>query len=202
MKQVTLFILSVILASTTFAQFKVGVTAGGNRTNQKINLKEGSLISGHNVSGFHAGLVSDLALDDHFHIQSQLLYARKGMIHNNIQTGYASTYRLHYVELPVNVLYKFDFTAGKIFVGTGATVGYAVAGSNGFFKGNGNPWKREDLSLNFTGGFEWNNGIYVSVNSQKGLLDINSSPFIKARSKSMNVSVGYMIDWKAMKKKS
>jgi hypothetical protein len=202
MKHLIIVIVIVMTSATTFAQFNVGVTAGGNWSNQRINLKEGGLLTGHNVKGCHAGVVSDLALDDHFHIQSQLLYARKGMVHTNVQSGVASTYKLHYVEVPLNVLYKFDFTAGKLFVGSGATFGYAFAGSHGFFKRAGNTWKREDLSLNFTGGFEWNNGLYMSVSSQKGLLDLNSSSSIRARSKSMSVSVGYLIDWSVFKRKS
>lgn len=200
-------ILSISLASQ--AQFRVGIKAGANDNDQRINVSEGSIYGGDNTKGYHAGLIGDLNLGRNFYLQPQLLFSRKGAMHLS-STGAADTkVKMNYLELPVNLVYKLDLGFGKAFAGTGATFSYAIGGKKEqagvtkrlFHDGPAN-WKREDLSLNFTAGLEFNNGLFISANSQKGLLDVYKQHGASVKNKSMSISVGYLIDWNKFKRKA
>jgi hypothetical protein len=69
-------ILTISIAAE--AQVKVGVTAGAQLSNQRINVQGKSLYAGQNFKGYNAGLTADIKLSDHFYLQPQLLYSRKG----------------------------------------------------------------------------------------------------------------------------
>jgi len=205
------FILSALtVISFTFAsqaQFKIGAKAGAGFNNQRINVTEGSIYSSDRFKGYHAGLIGDLNLGKNFYLQPQLLYAKKGATFLSTD-GQDHEIRMSYIETPVNLLYKFNLPFGKAFVGTGATFSYAVAGkqtqggkSSNLFTAE-KDWKREDLSLNFTTGFEFNNGLFTSVNVQRGLLNTSNIEGSSSKSQSLSLSVGYLIDWKKMKRKS
>ena len=113
---------------------------------------------------------------------------------------------MSYVELPVNILYKFDLPFGKVFGGAGAAFSYAVGGreqqgdvTRKIYGGAVKDWKREDVSLTFTAGLEFNNGFFASVNSQKGLMNIHQADGVSVKNKSVSVSVGYLLDRKKFK---
>jgi hypothetical protein len=199
-------ILSISLLSN--AQFKVGIKAGINDNDQRIKVTEGSIYGGDKFKGYHAGLIGDLNLGGHFYLQPQLLFSRKGAVHLSSVGAKEMKIKMNYLEMPVNVLYKINLPFGKVFGGTGVTLSYAVGGkqeqdgvTKKLFSNTGNTWRREDLSLNFTAGVEFSNGLFVSANSQKGLVDIyKAGAGIKNRS--MSVSVGYLIDWNKFKRKA
>jgi hypothetical protein len=65
---------------------------------------------------------------------------------------------------------------------------------------SGKNWKHEDFGLSFTAGIECNNGLFVSANSQKGLLDVYKTDGVSVKNRSVSLSVGYLIDWKRLKK--
>ncbi len=199
-------ILSISLASQ--AQFKVGIKAGINDNEQRIKVTEGSIYGGEKFKGYHAGLTGDLNLGGNFYLQPQLLFSRKGAVHLSSTGAKDIKVKMNYLEIPVNLLYKIDLPFGKVFGGTGVTLSYAVGGkqeqdgvTEKLFHHSGNTWRREDVSLNFTAGFEFNNGIFVSANSQKGLLDVYKAG-AGIKNKSMSLSVGYIIDWNKFKRKA
>jgi hypothetical protein len=193
-----------IIAFTLFsqAQFKVGIKAGANTSQQRINVSEGNaLFSNDKFKSFHAGLISELRISEHLYLQPQLLYTRRGATLLS-STGAADTkVRINYIDLPVNLVYKFPLSFGKIFGGAGPVFSYAFSGKE---EQNGHKmnlysdvktWRHEDISLSFTAGFEFNNGLFVSVNSQKGLLDVYKTNGVSVKNRSTSVSIGYLIDW-------
>lgn len=209
MKKIILSVAVVLFAVASQAQFRVGVKAAGSLDNQKVNVTEGSIYSGSNLKGYQASLIGELPLGGNFYLQPQLLFSRKGAIHLS-STGKEDTkVRLSYVELPTNLLYKFDVSFGKVFAGAGAAFSYAIGGreeqgglSRKLYAKGPKEWKREDLGLTFTAGIELNNGFFASINSQKGLLDIHRADDVTIRNKSISVSVGYLLEWKKRGKKS
>ena len=208
MKKLILSAIAVIsFTIASQAQLKVGIKAGAGLTNQRINVTEGSIYSSDHVKGYHAGVISDLQLGRNFYLQPQVLFSQKGVTLLNTN-GHDATIKMSYVEVPVNLLYKFNLPCGKIFLGAGAAFSYAVAGKQtidgqktDLYSGDKN-WKREDISLNFTAGFEFNNGLFASINSQKGLLNTSQVSGVSAKNESLSVSVGYLIDWKKLKRKA
>lgn len=207
MKKILLSALTVIAFSLLAqAQVKLGVKAGGNISKQRINSSHGSsLFTNDKYKSFHAGFISEFTLSERLYLQPQLLYSRKGAT-LLISTGAADTkVRINYIDLPVNLVYKLPVSFGKIFAGAGAAFSYGFEGKqeqNGQKTGlySGNTWKHEDLSLSFTAGAEFDNGLFVSINSQKGFLDVYKADGVSVKNRSVSVSLGYMIDWNIFKK--
>lgn len=206
-KIIFLSFITLSLALLSNAQLKVGIRAGLNQNNQRINVTEGNLFAQDDLKGFHAGVMTDLNLGHRFYLQPQLLFSRKGAAHHSSVDAGVCKIRMNYLEMPVNVVYKINLPFGKAFAGTGATYSYAIGAkalqdgtTTNLFKGT-TGWQRHDLSLNFTTGLQFDNGLIISLNSQKGLMDINKSPGTSVRNKSMLVSVGYLIDWKKLSRK-
>ncbi|HEX5024969.1 MAG TPA: porin family protein [Agriterribacter sp.] len=208
MKQVILTVFAVIaLGLVSKAQFRVGVKAGGNLSNQQISVPSGSLYTGKDVAGYHVGVLSEFMIARNVYLQPQLLFTRKGAsLFQSTEKGMAKL-RINYLELPVTVLYKVQLPFGKIFGGAGAAFSYAISGSQSqdgnttnIFSGTQH-WQREDISLCFTAGMEFNNGIFISMNSEKGLMNVYQTDGITAKNKSRSVTVGYTIDWNKLKGK-
>lgn len=205
-------ILTAVAMASLFmaakAQFKVGIKAGGNLSNQTISVSGANyLYTGNDVKTYHAGLIGDLRIAGNFYLQPQLLWTRKGASQFSSLADGKTKMRINYVEVPVNVVYKVELPFGRLFGGAGAAYSYAINGKNiqdghstGAFSGNSD-WKRGDISLSFTAGLEFDNGFFISMNSNKGLSDINKADDITARNKSRSLSVGYFIDWKKFSRK-
>jgi hypothetical protein len=210
MKKIILSVVALVSVSLlSQAQFKLGVKAGANQDNQRVNVKEGSIFGSDNRKGYHAGLVGELDLGGNFYLQPQLLFSRKGSTLLSSTGAQDIKVSMSYVELPVNLLYKIDLPFGKVFGGAGAAFSYAVGGkeqqgdvTKKLYGGGVKNWKREDVSLTFTAGLEFNNGFFASVNSQKGLMDIYKGNEVSVKNKSMSVSVGYLIDLKKFKRRA
>jgi hypothetical protein len=210
MKRIILSVVTLVSISLlSQAQFKVGFKAGASQDNQRINVKEGSIFGSDNYKGYHVGIAGDLALGRNWYLQPQLLFSRKGATHLSSTGAGDIKVRMSYVEVPVNILYKLDLPFGKVFGGTGAAFSYAVGGkeqqggvTRKLYNGTVRDWKRGDVSLTFTAGLEFNSGFFASVNSQKGLMDIHRTDGVSVKNKSMSVSVGYLLDWKKMRRKA
>ena len=200
----TIALVSLVMFSN--AQFKVGIKAGGNISKQRINVSEGnSLYSNDNYKNYHAGVITEFNLAKNLYLQPQLLYTRKGSTLLSSTGAADAKLRIHYLEMPVNVVYKVPVSFGYLFGGAGGTISYGISGkqtqaghSASIFDGN-QSWRREDISLSFTAGVELNNGMFVSINSQKGMLDVNKAPGVSVKNSSVSLSLGYMIDWKKLK---
>lgn len=208
MKKILLSVFAIIAFGIfSNAQFRVGVKAGGTISKQRINSSYGSsLFSNDNYKSYHAGIVSELRLSERWYLQPQLMYSRKGatILHS---TGMADTkLRINYIDAPVTILYKLPVSFGKIYGGAGPVFSYGFGGRQ---EQNGqkqrvyadDTWRHEDLALSFTAGVEFNNGLFASISSQKGLLDIYKPGNASVKNSSVSLSVGYMIDWNAFKRK-
>jgi hypothetical protein len=200
----TIALVSLVMISN--AQFRVGIKAGGNISKQRVNVGAGnSLYSNDNYKNYHAGVITEFKLSERFYLQPQLLYTRKGSTLLSSTGASDAKLRIHYLEMPVNLVYKVPVSFGYLFGGAGGAISYGISGkqtqaghSTSVFDKN-QSWRREDISLSFTAGVELNNGMFVSINSQKGMLDVNKAPGVSVKNSSVSVSLGYMIDWKKLK---
>jgi hypothetical protein len=170
-----LFILSLVfVTSFSFAQeYKFGIKGGVNFSHQGSDSET--------LSGFHAGGILDVGFKN-FSIQPGLLFSTKGDKARVLFDAYGgggtslpkvySTSKYNFIELPVNVLYKFYVGQNvKVFVGGGPYVGYALSGSwlvdgqkLGYidFSDDRNPG-RFDYGVGFTGGFELKKAVVVNA---------------------------------------
>jgi hypothetical protein len=210
MKKIILSVFAVIaLSFFSQAQFRIGVKGGLSESSQRINVSSGNvLFSNDDFKSFHAGLISEFQITENVYLQPQILYTRRGGTLQHSTGGTDTKVRTNYIDVPVNVVYKIPLSFGKVFGGAGAAFSYGFGGrlKEGAGKtsmyGSNKPWKHEDVSLSFTAGFEFNNGLFVSANSQRGLMDVYKTEGVSVKNRSVSVSVGYMIDWKQLKRKS
>ena len=201
----TIALVSLVMISN--AQFRVGIKAGGNLSKQRVNVSAGNSLYSNddNYKNYHAGVITEFGITKNLYLQPQLLYTRKGSTLLSSTGAADAKLRIHYIEMPVNLVYKVPVSFGYLFGGAGGAVSYGIsgkqtqAGHSASIFNNNQSWRREDISLSFTAGVELNNGLFVSINSQKGMLDVNKAPGVSVKNSSVSLSLGYMIDWKKLK---
>ena len=119
MKKVIIALAVVILtAGYAHAQFKFGVRAGFNLTNM---YSDNERAVNNMKPGFQAGVVVDYTIGN-FAIQPGVVFATQGTRNDQSETN------LYYVQIPVNVMYKFDLGGVKLFPQIGPYLGYGVGG--------------------------------------------------------------------------
>jgi hypothetical protein len=135
---------AMMLAGSATAQVNFGIEGGWNFNNlaDKYEDETNSNMFKH---GFHAGVIGDIGLSNNFSVVPGLRYSMKGgemdleynstkMVGNNsvptvIKDKNKLTY--HYVEMPVNVVYKTGMPGdGRFMIGAGPYLAYMVNAQN------------------------------------------------------------------------
>ena len=188
---------------------------------QNINGKDAAGIELENslVARYAVGVNYEIAIAPDFYLQPGVQFIAKGtkgpMEYKKNADTYAVTreIRMNYVEVPINFVFKPALGWGHVVLGFGPYVGYSVGGKVKF-EGPVKPenadiqfveaapsddvnnllyFKRMDTGANFFAGYELQNGINFLLNSQLGLLNINSTTTSKMENKNtgFGLSVGY-----------
>jgi hypothetical protein len=199
MKARQLYILLAMALTTSLATAqsaeseKGGVAILGGVNFQNFNGKDfnGDKLENDLIAGFHAGLNVQIPIAPEFYFQPGLLFSTKGA--KNVTGQVTSTYRLSYLELPLNLVYKSQVGNGYIMLGFGPYVGYAVSGKATYVSGSveinndieftnevnsGDPlltpyFKAMDIGGNLFFGYEMAGGLFIQLNSQLGMVKIN-----------------------------
>jgi hypothetical protein len=151
------------------------------------------------LTELHTGLLFDIPFSEKLSLRPQLQYARKGAVHKGY--GYPDTkVNLNYIEMPLQLVHKWNAGATTIFAGTGPVIGYGFGGEvsqEGMtakpFKEYGGEdalFKRFDLAGSVTAGVEFNK-LLVSATYQHGFIDIYRYNETVIRSRGLYLSVGY-----------
>lgn len=203
-------VLLVIIFCIPFlgkAQVKWGIRAGLNFSSIKFNSfnPEKKLLTRLN-----AGTTIEIPIDENWLVLTGPYYAGKGIIHtrslmsNRIDSV---TIRLNYIELPINIGYKFAEENNNQFTIAGGP--YISYGFNGIIsirnsqappttrlhKKETDQYKRLEAGINFSGLYEIKERYGIRVDFSKSLLNI-------ARvEKQKNIVVGFSLYW-YMKKKA
>jgi hypothetical protein len=193
-----------------------GIRAGVNFTN--INGKDYSDKKLDNTlkAGFNAGVNAEIPIAPDFYIQPGLLFTTKGAKIDNGSNDYKVN--LSYLELPINFLYKPELGSGKLLLGVGPYVAYAVGGKvKGYnnkdmdikfdksitateYLNVGAPYgifKRFDAGGNLLVGYETSSKISIQLNAQLGMTKINpkiegvTNDHTKWKNTGFGVSLGY-----------
>jgi hypothetical protein len=143
------------------------------------------------IIGFHAGVNVQIPIAPEFYFQPGLLFTTKGA--EKTYGSLTGTYKLSYIELPLNVVYKGLLGKGYIMVGFGPYIGYGIGGKASIESGSttiesdiefksvvetGDPVlvayvKPFDAGGNIFAGYEMAGGIFFQLNTQFGMLKIN-----------------------------
>ncbi len=195
-KLFSLILIFTLSGSVAFAQgpgsSKTSFAVLGGVNLQNLNGKDASdnKLENDMLIGYHAGVNVQLPVAPEFYFQPGLMFSTKGAENIGILNA---TYKLSYIELPLNFVYKAPVGSGYFMLGFGPYVAYGIGGkaiyeAGGVSVENDIEFKKEvasgdplttvyvkpfDAGANLFFGYELPAGLFLQVNTQLGLLDIN-----------------------------
>lgn len=153
------------------AQIKFGIKGGVNISSVHFN---SDLLKADNVTGFQIGPMIETTLPlVGIGLDAAVLYSQKGLEAN---TGVSkSSMKTDYIDVPVNLKWKFGLPILKLYLAAGPYVGFRVGGDK-FWEIPGsvvNQVKAKNFSagLNFGAGVELIRHLQVGFNYGLGLTD-------------------------------
>src|SRR5450759_4142618 len=123
-----------IAQSTDKGEMSFAILGGVNLQNLTGKDNNGDKLKNDMLLGFHAGVNVQIPVAPEFYFQPGLLFSTKGA--RNSYGSLTGTYKLSYIELPLNVVYKGALGNGFIMVGFGPYVGYAIGGKSSITNGS------------------------------------------------------------------
>lgn len=178
-----------LMANAGFAQTKTsfGIRAGVNFQNLNGEDMDGDDLDFKLKTGFHIGVDADIPIASEFFFRPGVLFSTKGAKFDDDDD---TKLNLSYIEVPLNFVYKPTLGAGKLILGLGPYVAYAVGGK---FKNDddeldiefeneitlqqavsGTPYmKGLDFGGNLLFGYEFSQNFYAQLNAQLGLSNLN-----------------------------
>ncbi|RYY32339.1 MAG: PorT family protein, partial [Sphingobacteriaceae bacterium] len=191
MKKILLTLCVVTASLTTFAQTPTfGIRGGANFSKLNISASGTDIsITSGTYTTFNAGVFADFKFNN-VSIQPGLFATGKGgkftsnlTDENGNDIDGNATFKLLYLQVPVNVVYHAPVKGGEFYFGAGPFVGYGIdakgSASDGNtsqsadlkFGGDGD-FKTIDAGLNGIAGFKFTNGFMVNLNYDLGLTNI------------------------------
>ncbi len=180
-----------IKAQITESRIKYALLGGVNFQNWNGTDVNGSMMDNKLVTGYHLGGNVQIPLAPEFYFQPGFLFSTKGTKINTDSVN--NKYKISYLELPLNFVYKGLLGRGFVMVGFGPYLGYGIKGKvtstrNGSdvvsdvkFKNtietsdpSNIPYlKSFDAGANIFAGYELENGLFFQLNTQLGALKLN-----------------------------
>jgi len=139
-RQVSLILIFTLLVSTAMAQSgemgktSFAVLGGVNFQNLNGEDNSGDKLENDLIIGYHFGVNAQIPVAPEFYFQPGLQFSTKGA--KNTVSAVSSTYKLSYVELPLNFVYKALVGNGYFMVGLGPYVAYGVGGKASYEGGS------------------------------------------------------------------
>jgi len=184
-KVLLLALATTALSLTSKAQVSFGVRAGINFQNLTGENAAGQDFDNSLKTGFNIGVNAEIPVVPDFYLQPGLLFSTKGARYE-VHNADDWKYKLSYLEIPVNLLYKPALGPGKLLLGFGPYIGIGVGGkvkrgSNSVdvkFSNDVNSadyyrsYKRMDFGGNLLAGYELSSKISVQLNAQLGMTNL------------------------------
>ena len=197
MKNRLLTIALVLVLSASFAvaqeksKMSFGILGGVNFQNLNGKLSSGDKLKNDMLLGYHAGINLQIPVAPEFYFQPGIMYAIKGA--KNTSGSITSTTKLNYIEVPLNLVYKASLGQGFFMLGFGPYAGYGISGKVKVEGGSGSIegdvkfqnvvqltdsyttpyYKKFDAGANIFAGFETAGGLFLQLETQFGMLNIN-----------------------------
>ena len=193
MKKVTglvLIILMAFIAVPVKSQLKFGVKGGLNISSVHLN---SDILKADNVTGFQIGPMIETTIPlIGVGLDAAILYSQKGMDVKS-ETGTSTNVKTDYIDVPVNLKWKFGLPIIKGYLAAGPYIGFRVGGDK-FWEIPGSvvgQVKAKDFSagLNFGAGVELISHLQVGINYGLGLTDNYSAEKYDLNAKNRGWSV-------------
>ncbi|MBC7913982.1 MAG: PorT family protein [Pyrinomonadaceae bacterium] len=185
MKKFLLLSLFILSTSALLAQKRLGVKLGYHISSMQFNLEDPNE-SSSSLSSFHASAFLDFPLKKGFYFQPGVSLLQKGAVLKN--AGAPVELNPVYIEIPLNLLKKFDMGKGNVLIGAGPYGAIGFAGSvikstnpDGLSPGHPivygtdaakNDIKRFDYGFNMLGGYEFDRNISLVIGYGLGMANI------------------------------
>jgi len=181
------FAITLLTVVPAQAQFSQGIKGGLNLTNNYLSdfntTGVNNTLSAKNMTGFFIGpsveyMIPLVGLG----IEASLLYSQKGSSYD-IDLGsskFTVKDKVHYLDLPVNLKYKFSLLVVGVYVAAGPYVSYAISGDRSLSNLTGitsseinrsNFYNDLDLGVNLGAGVELLSHLQVGIQYSWGLTD-------------------------------
>jgi Outer membrane protein beta-barrel domain len=195
MKRIYLSTAACLLVATCQAQILFGVQ--GSLQSSSISVTPPASSGGatdpstflKSAIGFRAGVMADIPITDQLSVRPQLLYSTKGykIDFSSLLGGLGglggllggvTEYKIgvNYLEIPVQAMYGLDAGAGRVVLGAGPYVAYALnASANGVAAPFDDGAKRLDYGGMLSVGYELPTGISFSAYYSHGFTNLAST---------------------------
>ena len=193
MKKVTglvLIILMAFIAVPAKSQLKFGVKGGLNISSVHLN---SGILKADNVTGFQIGPMIETTIPlIGVGLDAAILYSQKGMDVKS-ETGTSTNVKTDYIDVPVNLKWKFGLPIIKGYLAAGPYIGFRVGGDK-FWEIPGSvvgqvKAKNFSAGLNFGAGVELISHLQVGINYGLGLTDNYSAEKYDLNAKNRGWSV-------------
>ena len=193
MKKVTglvLIILMAFIAVPAKSQLKFGVKGGLNISSVHLN---SDILKADNVTGFQIGPMIETTIPlIGVGLDAAILYSQKGMDVKS-ETGTSTNVKTDYIDVPVNLKWKFGLPIVKGYLAAGPYSGFRVGGDK-FWEIPGSvvgqvKAKNFSAGLNFGAGVELISHLQVGINYGLGLTDNYSAEKYDLNAKNRGWSV-------------
>ena len=191
MKKVTglvLVILMVFIAVPAKSQLKFGVKGGLNISS--VHMKS-DILKADNVTGFQIGPMIETTIPlMGIGLDAAILYSQKGVDMKTEGTVTSTSMKTDYLDIPVNLKWKFGIPLVKAYLSAGPYVGFRVGGDK-IWNVLGEQIKAKNFSagLNFGVGAELISHLQVGINYGLGLTDNYSSDKFDMKAKNRGWSI-------------
>ncbi len=226
-----LFFILMLCYATANAQVSMGIRGGYTIANLLFEEKSQPLTTSTpgQLNSAHADLLLNIPLSGGFYLQPVIRYVTKGAnFQNNNSVKPVNVYlsatdriKVHYLELPLNLVYKIPVGFGKITVGAGPYVAYGMTGRyNTAIEYNGQTiqksyqniefrdgdqaaatnmrLRRWEGGANFMMGLEFKNMLMLGVNYSYGMSDLDRTHATTVKNRYLGISMGFLLnreDW-------
>ena len=163
----------------------IGIHAGANMFNINGKRADGTELKNKLNTGFSGGVDVAIPLGGGAYLQPGVDFTQKG---SETESGIKTT--LHYLDVPVNFVYKPVLGSGNFVLGFGPYVGFGVGGKvtnpdgssakvvykdsyDGTVPATTVQLRKSDAGANFQAGYEFANKLSLTLKTQLGLKDIN-----------------------------
>ena len=193
MKKVTglvLIILMAFIAVPAKSQLKFGVKGGLNISSVHLN---SDILKADNVTGFQIGPMIETTIPlIGVGLDAAILYSQKGMDVKS-ETGTSTNVKTDYIDVPVNLKWKFGLPIIKGYLAAGPYIGFRVGGDK-FWEIPGSvvgqvKAKNFSAGLNFGAGVKLISHLQVGINYGLGLTDNYSAEKYDLNAKNRGWSV-------------
>lgn len=180
-------VIMFVSGSLVSGQVRPGVLGGINFQNLNGKNITGDKLQNNLIIGFHAGVNVLIPVAPEIYFQPGLLFSTKGAV--NKDASPELKYRVNYIEVPMNLLYRGQLGNNFVLLGFGPYLAYAASGDvmigdekrKIVFQNTvetGDPlttpyMRRFDAGANIFAGYELSSGLFFQINTQLGLLKIN-----------------------------